>query len=152
VEQREGHAFVGNLLVADERFTKALLRFEQPPALKARLTRPQVARLNDNLYVRRATDVAKMPTLIVWSPSPTAESRSNLDSPAAVTMLHAQFENRSRYLNRDFNTVVRSVELHRFEPSFELRFEPAEPLSPETMKATGWKDVQRPPGAYANAR
>ena len=41
VDEREGHVFVGNLLVASESFRKPLLRFEQPKALCAQLTRPQ---------------------------------------------------------------------------------------------------------------
>lgn len=148
VEQRENHSFVGNLLVADERFTKPLLRFEQPATLKGRLTRTAAMRINDNVYVRRAGPTSR--TLIIWSPSPTAENLLSLESPAGLTALQPLFETRSRYLNRDYNAVLRSVELHRVEPVFDLVSTAAvDPLPPEILKATGWSTPRRHPGAYS---
>jgi len=82
VDQREGHVFAGNLLVADEWFTKPLLRFEQPAALRSRLTRPQVSKLDGNLYVRR--DPAGRLPLIVWSPSPREANLLSFKSPAEL--------------------------------------------------------------------
>ena len=55
VHEREGHVFVGNLLVASESFRNPLLRFEQPKALCGRLTRPQATAVDGNVYVRAAT-------------------------------------------------------------------------------------------------
>ena len=42
VDEREGHVFVNNLLVADADFDRPLLNFEQPAALCADLSRPMV--------------------------------------------------------------------------------------------------------------
>jgi hypothetical protein len=152
VDQREGHAFVGNLLVADERFTKALLRFEQPPALKSRLTRPQVARLDDNVYVRPTRRGAA--PLIVWSPTTSAENLLSLDSPAKLTALHAGFETRSRLLDVDSATVVRSPDLQRYELIKDLTGDrPADALPAAVQKALGWPEtVRRAPGAYPYGR
>ena len=55
VDQREGHAFVGNLMVADESFSRPLLRFEQPKGLCGKLTRPMADAVDNNVYVRART-------------------------------------------------------------------------------------------------
>ena len=43
VDQRDGHVFVGNLLVADARFPKALLRADQVKLLQGKLTKAPFA-------------------------------------------------------------------------------------------------------------
>ena len=150
VEQREGHAFVGNLLVAEEGFAKPLLRFEQPAALKARLTRPQVARLNDNAYVRRAA--GRGSPLIVWSPGAAEENLQDVASTAALTALHPEFESRSRLLERDPRSVLRSLELRRLEIVVDLEMQGgAAPLPSQIRQAAGWPEVRGTPGAYESA-
>ena len=61
VDEREGHVFVGNLLVASESFRKPLLRFEQPKALCAQLTRPQATAVDGNVYVRAGSAAGAAP-------------------------------------------------------------------------------------------
>jgi hypothetical protein len=149
VDEREGHAFVGNLLVADEYFPKELLRFEQPAALKARLTRPQVAQLDSNVYVRRDERAAR--TLVVWSPSPREENLLNLKTPAELTALQAGFETHSRYLNQDYRSVVRSPELGNYEPIVALEIGASENAEDTAAleKLLGWPaPMQRWAGAY----
>jgi hypothetical protein len=151
VGEREGHAFVGNLVLADEAFTKPLLRFDQPPALKARLTRPHVVRLNDNVYVRRQAHGNQ--TLIAWTPSTSAENQLHLPSPAALTTLHAAFESRSIHLNRDFRTVIRSAELGHYDLVTDLAAgKRGEALPPAILAATKWKEAPRTVGAYPARR
>lgn len=64
VDERDGHEFVGNLLTADDRHRGALLRVDQPAALRARLARSPFARADGNVYVRRGDPA----TLVTWSP------------------------------------------------------------------------------------
>ena len=52
VQEREGHVFVNNLLVASDGYTQPLLRFEQPKALCEKLSRPQATQVDGNVYVR----------------------------------------------------------------------------------------------------
>jgi hypothetical protein len=148
VEERFGHAFAHNLLLADERFRKELLRFEQPAALRARLTQPQVSEFDDNLYVRR--DLTASRPLIVWSPSAGQENLTLLKQPAEATALHANFETRSRSLNVDADSVVRSLELGHYEPiSPLLRGTAGATLPAEIENALGWKNqTDHVPGAY----
>src|SRR6478736_2904356 len=51
VHERQGHVFVGNLLVGDARAPRPLLRTEQGPKLKGQLTTPQLAQSDYNVYV-----------------------------------------------------------------------------------------------------
>ena len=69
VDQREGHAFVNNLLVASAAYRGPLLRFEQPKPLCEKLPKPQAKEVNGNVYVRPAA-LAGTP-LVTWSPAAT---------------------------------------------------------------------------------
>jgi hypothetical protein len=52
INDRKGHVFVNNLLTADENFNRPLLAFSQMPILCERLDKPQVDKLDYNVYVR----------------------------------------------------------------------------------------------------
>lgn len=55
MEERDGHEFGNNLLLANTDFPRPLLYFGQEPELRDRLTEPQVSRMDGNVYVREAT-------------------------------------------------------------------------------------------------
>ena len=149
VDQREGHQFAGNLLAADERFHKALLRFEQPPLLRERLTRPQVARLDDNVYVRR--DDAGASPLLVWSPTPAGSNNlAEFKSLDELRKLQPTFETRGQYFNLDLGSVFRSPELRNYDLVRDLPGPAAaEPLPADIQALLGWPKQAAPaPGAY----
>jgi hypothetical protein len=148
VEHRDGHVFVGNLLVADDGFSKPLLRCEQTKALCGRLTQPQVSQLDDNVYVRRG-DAGPAP-LIVWSPAAGDHCTVTFDSPAELQQVHPGFEAHSRYFGSHPGAVLQSPELRRCE------LLPGSPISPladslpaEVRELLGWPEqTTRLPGAY----
>ena len=117
VDQREGHVFVGNLLVASESFRKPMLRFEQPKALCARLTRPQATQLDGNVYVRAGSAAGQ--ALIVWSPIAGETCQVELGSLGDLQKLQPGFEARGRELSDYVGALFRSPEL------LELRAGPA---------------------------
>ena len=92
VAEREGHVFVGNLLVASESFRKPLLRFEQPKALCAQLTRPQAREVDGNVYVRAGSGGP----LLVWSPVEGESCQLELASLEELRKLQPGFEARGR--------------------------------------------------------
>jgi parallel beta-helix repeat protein len=148
VDARHGHVFVGNLLVADERFRKPLLNVEQSAPLCGRLTEPQLTGLDGNLYVRRG-DVASRP-LLSWSPVAGNACTVALGSPGALNKLHAGFEARSRSLDGYAGAVFKSQELKNYElvPSFPDTAS-ADPVPAEIRSILGWQpDPRRLPGAY----
>ena len=148
VTERFGHAFVGNLLVADAAFPKALLRFEQPAALRAKLTEPQVAQFDDNVYVRRG-NVAGRP-LIVWSPNASGDNLARFNTPADLAKVASKFESRSRYLDIDYTSVVRSPQLGHYEPVGLPAATPPAALPEKVAKLLSRRadEKVRAPGAY----
>jgi hypothetical protein len=147
IDQREGHVFVGNLLVADESYRKPLLRFEQPKALCARLTRPQVNQLDGNVYVRSGG--GGLP-LVVWSPVPGESCQVELASLEELQKLQPGFEARGRYLSDYVGALFRSPELRHYELFQPLPgLPPAEPLPAEIRRLLGWGEREAlTPGAF----
>jgi hypothetical protein len=113
VDKREGHVFAGNLLAADAGFNKPLLRFTQTKALCGKLTRPQVAQLDGNVYVRNGDASAK--TLVVWSPAEGDNCTTEFKSLDGLRQLHPEFETHSQYLDNYYGSVFKSVELGNYE-------------------------------------
>jgi parallel beta-helix repeat protein len=149
VDKREGHVFVGNLLVADESYRRPLLRFEQPRALCAQLTRPQVKQLDGNIYVRRGG--AAVP-LLVWSPVTGESCQVELGSLEELRKLQPGFEARSRYLSDWFGALFKSPELHNYELARAVS-EPGDPLPADIRLLLGWQEQDsRFPGAYPTRR
>ena len=152
IDQREGHVFVGNLLTADERFHKPLLRFEQTKALCGRLTRPQVTRLDGNVYVRRGDSAGQpgAPALLVWSPVAGENCTVEFKTLEGLQQLHPEFEAHSQYLADYHGSVFKSPELGNYEL---IRTFPGMgsvvPLPAEIEQLLGWpKQQARAPGAY----
>ncbi len=166
VDAREGHAFAGNLLVADETFHKPLARFEQTPALCGKLTKPQVARLDGNVYVRRGLGRPAGPPLpttpgsgvgdaplLVWSPVAGDTCQSELDSLDALRALDGAFETKGRLLPDLFGAVFKAPELSNFEPASDVvRASVIDVLPAAIAKILGWSaPAMRVPGAYPAA-
>ncbi|RZJ05740.1 MAG: right-handed parallel beta-helix repeat-containing protein, partial [Rubrivivax sp.] len=64
VNERVGHVFEGNLLVADANVKGALLRFDQPAAACGKVTEPMSTRVDGNVYIR----AGKGQKLVDWAP------------------------------------------------------------------------------------
>ncbi len=152
VDAREGHVFVGNLLVASETFRKPLARFEQTPVLCGKLTRPQVAGLDGNLYVRQGA-AAKLP-LLAWSPVAGTPCLVELGALDALRAQHPAFEANGRYLTDVFGSVFKSAELANYEPVGEIGSASLVDALPAAIrKLLGWPEAaRRTPGAYQPAR
>jgi parallel beta-helix repeat protein len=147
VDQREGHVFVGNLLVADAGFKRPLLRFEQAQVLYGQLTQPQVTQLDDNVYVRSGDASAK--TLIEWSPGQSENSTNELKSLDELRQLHPEFEAHSLYLDNYYGSVFKNPELGSFELTRALPVQTTEDSLPvEARQLLNWsKPDARTPGA-----
>jgi len=146
VDEREGHAFVGNLLVASEAFRMPLLRVEQPKALCARLTRPQVKEMDGNVYVRTGSGGP----LLVWSPVAGESCQVELASLEDLRKLQPAFEARGRTFAGWAGALFRSPELANYELAGPLPGSPpTDGLPPEVAKLLGWPAAQaRTPGAF----
>ena len=146
VDQREGHVFVGNLLVADENFHQPLLRFEQTKALCGKLTKPEVARLDDNVYVRSGD--ANPQTLIVWSPADGDNCTAEFQTPDELRQSHPEFEAHSRYFDHSYGAIFKSAELGDYELAHALP-EIEDSLPARVQQLLGWSESDaRTPGAF----
>jgi hypothetical protein len=151
VEEREGHVFAGNLLVASEGYRRPLLRFEQPKALCAQLTRPQAKQADGNVYVRYGSASAP---LVVWSPVAGETCQVELASLDDLRKVAAGFEGRSAYLGDYVGALFRSPELRRLELA---RLPPGLPsgedLPLDVRRLLGWPEKgPLPPGAFPARR
>jgi hypothetical protein len=147
VGEREGHVFVGNLLVAREGFSRPLARFEQPKALCAQLVKPQAKQVDGNVYVRYGS---AGPPLAVWSPVGGENCQAEVSSLEELRKLDPGLEANGRYLGDFAGALFRSPELRNLELARPLPGVPAANLLPvEVRRLLGWPEKEPPtPGAF----
>ncbi len=116
VDQRDGHIFVNNLMVADASLNRPHLFVWQRAMLCDRLRDPQFSVIDNNVYVKNG-DRRAMP-LILWSPAQEEQCIVALNSPAELNVRLPQFETKSILVTD--NQVFLSPELKNFRllPSF----------------------------------
>jgi hypothetical protein len=142
VDQREGHIFVNNLLVASESYPSPLLRFEQPASLCAKLDRPAAKEIDGNIYVR-----ANTAPLVVWSPAATQSCLATLGSLDEFRKLAPSFEERGKQLDATPRSIFQGPDLGHYQL---LKSIPeSATLPPDVRKILGWsEDDARSAGAY----
>jgi len=145
VDEREGHVFSGNLLLADAGFNKALFRAEQVPELKARLTKPALAAMDHNVYVRPAASTG--PALIAWSPAIGDSNQYQLAAPAELHAKLPAFEAHSQWLAGAPEAVLQNPVLKRYAPTLALSVKSPLPAEIATLLAWPQQDGYTP-GAY----
>ncbi len=149
VDERHGHVFENNLMVADERFKGPLIEFHQSPVLLGRLKDPQVAVLDGNVYVRRA-GVKEQP-LIVWSPVQGGGNHVDIQTIDQLRKMHPQFEAGAQVFADYWGPLFKGEQLGNLEL---LKAFPASnagvPLSPAIRELLKLKhDEAVFPGAYS---
>ena len=147
VDKRDGHVFVGNLLTADAQFYKPLLQFTQMKSLCGKLTKPQVAQLDGNVYVRSGDADAQ--SLIVWSPEGSNNCQTDFRTLEGLQKLHPEFEAHSRYFPNYFGSIFKCPDLNNYELNRDLAGPASVPLPAEIQKLLGWSEREsRTIGAY----
>lgn len=149
VNEREGHIFVNNLLVAGESYRNPLLRFEQPKALCGQLTKPMATEIDGNVYVRPANGAP----VVQWSPAETDNCLASFDSLDDFRKQVSGFESAGRAFDRTPRSIFKSVELTRYDLQQPLP-EAHGPATPsEVLKLLGWTaDQAHTVGAYPMGR
>jgi hypothetical protein len=153
VDEREGHVFVNNLLVASDAYTQPVLRFEQPKALCETLSRPQATTVDANVYVRAAKvaeGMAGMPSpLVTWSPWRASETcLTSAGALGEFRSIAPAFEVHGQSLDLSPRSVFKSPELGRYEL---LRPLPGtrEAAPADVLKVLGWSVQEaQTAGAY----
>jgi hypothetical protein len=155
VEERQGHVFVNNLFVASDAYTQPVLRFEQPKTLCEKLTRPQAATVDANVYARGSTAAdrsAKPVPLVTWSPAQTETCQTSAASLEEFRALAPAFETRGQSLDLSPRSVFKSPELGRYELQRTLPGT-REVVPAEVLKVLGWSAQEaKTAGAYPARR
>jgi hypothetical protein len=152
VDEREGHVFAGNLMVASESWRRPLVRFEQPQALCAQLARPQAKQVDGNVYVRYGGAAAP---LAVYSPLPGESCQVELGSLEELRRLQPGIEARGTSFLDYAGALFRSPELRRLELARALPgLKAADDLVPaEVRRLLGWPEKGTlAPGAFQARR
>jgi len=153
VDQREGHVFVNNLLVASEAYGKPLLRFEQSKAVCAKLQRPQAKEVDGNVYVRAVAQGASAPPLIVWGPENSATNDNCSSTVGSLDEFHKlmpTFEANGREMDRTPRSIFKGPDLGRYGLLQALPETPGRVKLPvDVRKLLGWSEEEsRTQGAY----
>jgi hypothetical protein len=151
VDQREGHIFANNLLVASDSYRRPLLQVEQASALCGKLTRPAAQQVEGNVYVRAAQPGAAVPeTLIVWSPAQGENCVARYDSLEEFRKAAPGFEATGIQLNLTPASVLKGPDVKRYELLHALPApKEGRHLPAEVLKLLGWTSADaQTPGAY----
>lgn len=134
VEERYGHAFVNNLLTADENFQKPLLFVWD--TLCDRLNTQHLKTLDHNIYVRRAKE-NEYP-LILWSPFRNPECQLGFESLDDFRRQHPQFSANSMYFENFSGPLFQGPDVSNFELLKDFpAIDAGDELSEETIKILG---------------
>ncbi|MBN1560217.1 right-handed parallel beta-helix repeat-containing protein, partial [candidate division KSB1 bacterium] len=113
VDERDGHAFVNNLLVGDENFQRPLLFVWQPASLCERVTNSQLKELDHNVYARGSTKGSD--PLILWSPATNENCQLQCQSLEDFQHQQPEFEKQSLYFADYAGPLFKCSELGNYQ-------------------------------------
>ena len=146
VDEREGHIFASNLLVADGRFSGALLDVEQSHDLCGKLKEPQLSTIDGNVYVR-SEDISANP-LIKLSPVESQNCRTGFSSLAELQKLYPDFETSGQELSSDIRSIFKSPELFNYQLLKPIHDYTVKIPLPNEVQQLLQRKKDRTPGAY----
>ena len=150
LDQREGHVFVNNLIVAGEGYRWPLAQFEQPRSYCTRQAGPQAKEVNGNVYVRPAAPGADPPPLIEWTPAAGESCVARVASLDEFRKLAPGLEANGRQIDETPRSILKGPDVGRYELLHALPAPPEAPTLPaDVRKLLGWSEEDaRTPGAY----
>ncbi|MBV8035730.1 right-handed parallel beta-helix repeat-containing protein [Roseateles sp.] len=144
VNERVGHVFEANLVVADAAVKGPLLRIEQAPAICGKVSEAMTARIDGNVYLRSGSGQP----LVGWAPVPGTPCQTQFASLDEFRQAVPGVEIRGRALASDGGAVFRSPELRRFELARVPEGVLPLPVPADLRKLLGWSTATHLPGAY----
>ena len=114
VDERDGHEFAGNLLVADKYFNGHLLQIMQSEDLCGKLTQPQISKLDGNFYVRNKDNGNK--SMFVWSPAAGENCTVEIETMEDLHKINSAYEANGKILKSNMRSVFKSPELSNYQP------------------------------------
>ncbi|KQV46262.1 hypothetical protein ASC95_27050 [Pelomonas sp. Root1217] len=148
VNERVGHVFEGNLLVADAGVKGPLLRVEQAAVTCGKVTQTMMSRVDGNVYLRGGSSQP----LISWAPLPGAACQTTFASLDALRQAVPGVEANGKALFPYEGAVFRSPELRRFELARVPEGVQPVPVPGEIRKLLGWEATHLPGALPASPR
>lgn len=149
VDQREGHVFAGNLLVQDAALKRPFLQAIQAQDLCGTLTHSQLARLDDNVYIRNG-EASRV--LVAWSPVEGSNCMAQYKNLDEFHQENPQFERHGKYFGASYGAIFKGAELGNYaliQPLPEI--EDSMPQNARHLLGWSTQDAQTP-GAYPARR
>jgi parallel beta-helix repeat protein len=115
VDERYGHAFVNNLIAVDKNYYESLLVTFQTPDLCKKLPKPQLDKLDHNVYVR--TPGNKSHPFILWGPAKNEGCNIEIEALSELHKIHPEFSGNSKDLVNYDGPLFKSWVLNNFELS-----------------------------------
>lgn len=143
VNERVGHVFEGNLLVASAAVKGPLLRVEQAPVTCGKVTAPMLSRVEGNVYLRADSGQP----LVSWAPVAGSNCQAAFATLDAFRQAVPGVEVRGRALPSPSGAVFRSPELRRFELAWVPEGVQPLPVPAALRSLLGWPATHLP-GAY----
>ncbi len=144
VNERTGHVFEANLMVASAAVTGALLRVEQAPITCGKVTAPMLSRVDGNVYLRAG---AGQP-LVSWAPVAGKACQAQFATLDEFRQAVPGVEAQGRALPMPDGAVFRSPELRRFELTWVPEGVRPLPVNLPLRQLLGWTAAAHLPGAY----
>ncbi|MBX3009719.1 MAG: right-handed parallel beta-helix repeat-containing protein [Melioribacteraceae bacterium] len=114
VDERDGHIFVNNIMVADDNFDRPLFYVWQPAALCEKVNNSQLEQLDFNIYIREGEKYTA--PLILWSPAMNNLCQLGINSLDELKKLYPSFSLNSKYLPAYRGPLFKSSYLNNYEP------------------------------------
>lgn len=112
VDERDGHVFSNNIMVADKNFPRPLLHVWQPNFLCEKLNLPQLEKMESNYYFH-ADEKTEQP-LIMWCPDSKPGCQASYNSVNELNAVYPQFEKSSYSAQLNSESVYKSPYVKNF--------------------------------------
>jgi hypothetical protein len=114
IDERDGHIFENNLVVADKNFKRALLSVWQPDTLCRIVTKPQLKQLDYNVYVRSSD--YDTTALIQWSTFKNNDCKTlYLNSVGELQKISSEYSVHSSYFPDYHGPLFKGYELGDYQ-------------------------------------
>lgn len=146
VEERHGHVFVNNLLVADDNFDLALMTVWQSPLVCERVKGTPFNQIENNVYVRsKSYDYSPV---LWWAPANNDKCCMPIGNPSELNDLYAGHGANSIFLDNYEGAVFKSPQLHNFELLPHFTEAAGEAKIPSDVKKLINRNKEKGVGAY----
>ncbi len=113
IDERDGHIFENNLIVADKNFNKPLLYVWQPDTLCSMLSTPMLKELDHNVYARNYKDETN--PLILWSPAKNQNCQVGFKSIEDLNKNYPEFSKNSKSFTGYNGPLFKGMQLGNYQ-------------------------------------